>query len=381
MSKNILIMVPSLGMGGMERMLVNVANVLVERKHKVTVINLTSHNETIISELDSRVNYKSCVNPKKFFFKATFKDILKGNVRLLPFKYWTKVHSSRYLHNCYIREKYDTEIAFYTGYCVKIINGCSRDTKKIFWLHGEAWQMDGIIQGYFSRRTAKKVYSGYDQIICVSKRIENDFIKRFGPECNITTINNLNDINMIQSLAKESLDIKKEKFTIVSVGRLDNNHKGFDRLLEVANKLNKDGFEYELWIIGNGDGYEYLSDYIKENNLSNVKLFGEQSNPYKYIKNSDLYVCASRFEGYGLAVAEALILGIPVLSTNTSGPAEILDNGKYGRVVENKTDSIYCGIKNMFENKEQIVHYRNQAIARQDFFNREKIIDSIERAL
>ena len=380
--KKILIMVPSLGMGGMEKMLVNVSNALTNEGYDVTVMNLYWHNDSLISLFDNRVKYFSNVNPKKFFFSATKKDIFQKKFRILPFKLWMKIHSSKYLHNCYIKDNYDVEIAFYTGYCVKIIDGCPKNSKKIFWLHGEAWLMDGMIQGYFTRKKAESVYKNFDQIICVSKHVEEDFINRFGKDCNITTIQNILPIEYIKTKAKEPLDIiKKNKFTLISVGRLDNNNKGFDRLLWAVNRLVKEGYLFDLWIIGEGHGFNYLSKYIKKHNLVNVSLLGLQNNPYKFIKNADLLVCASRFEGFGLVVAESLILEIPVLSTNVTGPAEILDNGKYGMVVENSTDGIYDGIKKILIDESVYAFYKKATRERINFFNKEKIIQQIEKIL
>ena len=90
--KKILLMVPSLNMGGMERMLVNVANALIEKGHDVTVLNLTQDCEGIIANLDKSVHYRKNVIPVKFFLHASIKDFFKGKVRFLPYKYWTKMH-------------------------------------------------------------------------------------------------------------------------------------------------------------------------------------------------------------------------------------------------------------------------------------------------
>ena len=379
--KRVLLMVPSLNMGGMERMLVNVANVLVKQGNEVTVLNLTGDDKAITERLDKRVNYQKNVIPVKFFLHATMKDFWHRNIRLLPYKYWTKVHSAKYLHKKYIREVYDTEIAFYTGYCVKIVDGCPRNAKKIFWLHGEAWLMDGMIQGYWTQKKAAKVYKNYNQIVCVSNRIEKDFYQRFGKDCNVTTITNINDIEMIKDKAKMSGTIRKNSFTFVLVGRVDNEHKGFDRVLQATEQLNEDGYVFDVWVVGDGIDFEKLKEQKKKLKLDNVTLWGMQDNPYKFIKAADVFVCSSHYEGYGLVVAESLILEKSVISTNVSGPAEILDHGKYGMVVDNSTEGIYQGMKAFLEKPDLTVEYEKRAKKRKEYFEPEKIGERIQQIL
>lgn len=361
-------------------MLVNVANVLVKRGHAVTVINTTGDDPAIVGHLDQRVDYRKGVVPVKFFLHATIKDWLTGNIRFLPYKYWTKVHSSKYLHRKYIKEEYDTEIAFYTGYPVKIIDGCPKRTKKIFWLHGEAWLMDGMIQGYWTQKQADIVYKNYDQIVCVSNRIEQDFRKRFGNGCNVTTIPNINDIEQITKKGNEEI-ISTKGFTFVLVGRVDNQHKGFDRALTVAQKLHDEGYYFDIWVVGDGKDFEQLQRQKNEGNMSYVTLWGQQENPYKYIKSADVFICSSHYEGYGLVVSEALILERPVLSTDVSGPAEILNHGEYGMVVDNSEDGLYQGMKTFLDNPDLIIEYEKKAKTRKGFFDPKKIGKQIQNIL
>lgn len=378
--KKILLLVPSLNMGGMERMLVNVANALVKCGHSVTVINTTGDDPAITGCLDPKVDYRKYIVPVKFFLHATWKDWLHGNVRILPYKYWTKLHSAKYLHKKYVKEEYDTEIAFYTGYPVKIIDGCPKGTKKVFWLHGEAWLMDGMIQGYWSHKQADNVYKNYDQIVCVSKRIENDFRKRFGNDCDVTTISNINDTEQILLKGKEE-KINTKDLTFVLVGRVDNQHKGFDRVLTAANQLHDEGYHFSVWVVGDGIDFEQLKNQKDSRQMDYVTLWGMQDNPYKYINSADVFICSSHYEGYGLVVSEALILGKPVISTNVSGPAEILDNGKYGYLVENSTEGLYLGMKAFLNETGLINEYHNKALERADFFNPDRIVKQIEEIL
>jgi glycosyltransferase involved in cell wall biosynthesis len=154
--------------------------------------------------------------------------------------------------------------------------------------------------------------------------------------------------------------------------------KGFDRLIKVVKRLNDENLDFDLWIVGEGADREKLERYIKENNLKNVTLLGLQSNPYKYISKADLLVCSSRYEGFNLTVAEGLILERPVLSTNCTGPTEILDDGKYGMIVENSEDGLFEGLKKLIQDKNLLEDYKEKAKLRKDFFDEDKILKEIE---
>ena len=115
--------------------------------------------------------------------------------------------------------------------------------------------------------------------------------------------------------------------------------------------------------------------------LDNVILWGMQENPYKFIKNADVFLCTSHYEGYGLVVAEALILEKPVISTNVSGPAEILNNGDYGMLVENSTEGIYKGMKAFLDKPVLVSDYKERALTRAEFFDSNHIINQIKEIL
>ena len=96
------------------------------------------------------------------------------------------------------------------------------------------------------------------------------------------------------------------------------------------------------------------------------------------MKQADLYVCSSLYEGYNLTVAEALILEVPVLSTNCTGPCEILDNGNYGAIVENSEEGLYEGLKQLLNEPDKLLYYKEKAKERKDFFDEEQICKKIE---
>ena len=165
---------------------------------------------------------------------------------------------------------------------------------------------------------------------------------------------------------------------LVTSGRLVS-QKGYESLLEACNKLNKDNIKYKLWILGEDWARPKLEELINKYRLSNIKLLGFKENPYKYIKQGDLFVCSSKNEGFSLVIAEAMILGLPVISTNCSGPNEFLNFGQFGHIVENNEEALYKGLKEIINNDEKLKYYKKKSKERVDFFNYKNRISDIER--
>ena len=138
------------------------------------------------------------------------------------------------------------------------------------------------------------------------------------------------------ALGEAFYKIKRAPLHAVVVARLSDRAKGQLRLICAVSRLRSEGIDISLSIVGGGEDFEAISRAVRDNRAEDcIELHGQQRNPYPYIKNADLLVCSSYYEGFNLTVAEALILGVPVLSTKCTGPCEILGNGRYGMIVEN----------------------------------------------
>lgn len=375
--KRILFLVPSLGMGGMERVLVNYANLFSRRGYKVEVFNFTSHDEAIVQHFDKEVEYREMYTPVPHITHAKIKDILRFNFRILPFEKWIKYHSPKYLHKKYIKKEYDVEIGFFGTPTLKIVGGGNKKTVKLGWIHGTNIISDVGVGGY---KQAKKVYDSVDKLICVSdiarKEMEETFLVN-----NAITVNNPNDTKKIRILGEETNTPEKKAFTFITAARIEDAQKKYLRLMNALKRLKDDGLSFEYWILGDGVDFQKVKDRAEELSLSNVHFFGSQSNPYKYIKKADMYVCASYSEGFSMVMMEALILGKPMLSTNVSGAAEMLDNGEYGIIVENSEDGLYEGMKKVLQEKGLFEHFVKKADERKDYLSEDTIMNRIEEII
>lgn len=373
----ILFILPSLTLGGLERALVTLANALTERGHNVTVL-----------VLNNVYDLKDDLNPSvRLIYKSAKPHKIMKRIPYIRYKFyddgmWETRASAKTLYKYYVGdEKYDVEIGFFRGLSVKIISGSTNKTStKLAWVHSDFKHCRGITNNFGNIKKTKAGYAKFKKIVCVSKQAEDSFREVIGLKDKTTVINNIIEEETITQLSKEPIEIHKSKFTMVSVGRLTY-AKGYDRLLKVVKRLNDSGYDFDLWLVGGGEDEEMLKKYAKDNNLSNVKFLGKKPNPYGYMKAADLYICSSYFEGFPLTVSEAVLLEMPILSTDCSGSNEILAGGEYGMLVDNSTEGLYNGINDLLKNKGVLDTYKSKAILRKPFFDKEKILGKIENLL
>ncbi|MEG1573664.1 MAG: glycosyltransferase [Bacteroidales bacterium] len=177
-----------------------------------------------------------------------------------------------------------------------------------------------------------KNYKRYDKIFAISKAVSDDIIKS-GNRCEI----------IINGVDFESIQIKENPFysdgtlKIVVISRLLHSKKGQDTVLEAMRYLREEKGEF---LKGMTENYSLTA---------NVRFLGNKTRGYIYshLKDYDLLIQPSRYEGFGLTVAEGMSACIPVLISDEKGPLEVIDGGKYGFVFE-KEDYKGCAEKILY---------------------------------
>ena len=374
--KKILFVLPSLTVGGMEKMLVNLSNALTELDNDVTVM-LLDENTDLKDELSEKVH----------LVRKPYKEHFGKKLPYIRNKYfddgmWETRASAEQLYKYYVgKEKYDVEIAFFRGLSIKIISGSSNSgAVRLAWVHNDFRRAKGCQNNFASPEEVLRAYSRFDRVVCVSREAEKGFREVVGDTGNLTVIYNLLPVEQIRRLSEEKarFNIKRAKLHAVVVARLFDKAKGQLRLIDAVARLRNEGADISLSIVGGGEDHDAFLQAVRDKNAEGyIELHGQQKNPYPYIKNSDLLVCSSYYEGYNLTVAEALILGVPVLSTECTGPNEILDGGKYGMIVENSGEGLYDGLRKFAQNPDLLTEYREKAEMRTDFFDEDKILKQI----
>lgn len=390
--KKVLFLVHTLQVGGAEKVLVNLVNHMNKEKYDITVMTVINTG-AFRKDLAPHIHYKTIFNIPFLSNKGnTSKN--SGNLLDKPnaikkmlaniYQFVWRHSNCKKIYQRYIKEEYDVEIAFLEGIAAKIIASSKSETsKKLSWIHIDLLKERKTEKFFKNPQDEKQCYEKFDQIICVSKNVKEQFIKKFQPidETKIIVKYNPIDEELIKNKAEEKIEeIEKKRKTICTVGRLSK-QKGYDRLLRIIKKLNEEGLEFDAWIIGVGEEEENLKKYVRDNRLQNVKLLGYQPNPYKYMKKADLFVCSSITEGFSTVVSEALILGKRIVTTDCSGMREILgENGEYGILVENSEEALYKALK---ENliTEDLTRQEEPIAKSKERFNLEQLTREIEQLI
>lgn len=376
MKRKILFLIETLAGGGAEKVLTTLVQHIDKDIFDVTVCTISGRGQ-YEADVMKAVNYK-----------AILREPLNGNV-LSKILYVFKHHlvykwlPLSWVYRLFVPQGSAVEVAYVEGFSTKLLSySTNRKARKYAWVHCNM-DKDHWTTAVFKTLAAEvKTYNKYSKICCVSDTARRGFKNTFKSVTTpITTIYNPITAQNIITMASEKIESFKHPIRLVTVGRLVH-QKGYDRLVRVANRLVKDGFDFELWILGTGSQEEELKQYIHHNNLGNyIKLLGFHSNPYKYIAQCDLFVCSSRSEGYSTAVTEALILGLPVITTDCSGMAELLKDGECGIITKNEEDALYDGIKKLLADPTLLEHYRQKSIERGKDFTIESLMEPIEKLL
>lgn len=312
-------------MGGSERACIRMANALVPY-YDVTVATIWG-NAGLEEELDNHIQVIH-----------KFPNYIRGVANIsgrIP---------AKYIYRFFIREKYDIEVAVGDGLESYIISG-SKNPNKYSWIH-----MNLGTYGTKTSDKAIKKYLQYKNIICVSQKNKECFIKEMGFEDKIKVCYTPVDTHKIQ-LSSE-IDVHLPEDSIVAVGRLEE-VKGFDRLIRAVKKLKE--FKGKVFIYGDGTQKQALEKQISELELEDkIVLRGMVDNPYPYIAKAKALVCSSREESFGFSIVEAMLLRTPVLATRCGGAEEIITRPEEGILCENSEVGIEEGLQRILEGKHSI---------------------------
>jgi len=305
----------ALGLGGLETMLVNIANNQAKSEDITIIIINNSNDNELLKSIDNRINV-ICLN--RSIKSKSILQIVKLNLIL-------------------IKSNPDI-IHIHAPRVGMVLLPFFFKSRLIYTVHDV-----GIDKKYFKY---------YKHFCAISKCVKNDLKDRLNLKSTII----YNGIN-IERIRKSTNPILSNKFRLVQVSRLMHEKKGQDILIKAIAILKQRGINVELDLIGEGDSKIFLEQLIKDLNLNNVHLLGAKRNSYinEHLCDYDLLVQPSRFEGFGLTVAEGMAAKIPVLVSSIDGPMEIIENGTYGFYFEN-------GDANDCANKIEAIKARNNEL-------------------
>ena len=365
MKKSILIINPYLHIGGVEKALISLLRTLPKEKYNINLLLVFKEGE-----------FLKYVPPYVKIIKPPFQKFVEGcedkSIKGITKKYVSngKIFSAAKLLFFYLLMqifKYDKPFADnifekqnisydyifnFSGpnnFTSILSEKIYKSPKKFIWIHNEFKKAKKSVMKYKYR------YRRYNAIFAVSEACKNEFIDII-PELKEKTnlLYNITDSDFYHEMAKgkKGFNDNHRYMRFLSVGRL-NYQKGFDIAIQVAHELKKENRIFRWFIIGEGEERHKLENLIKKYNLEKyVFLLGKKENPYPFFRDCDLYIQPSRYEGYGLTIAEAKSFYKPIVCTKFAGALEQLSDHQNALIVECSVEPLKKAITEMMVNDE-----------------------------
>ena len=313
-------------------------------------------------------------------FNKAFAEPIMHKIKVVPgynfyfrgFDKFVNLIPPKHIYKKFVKEHYDLEVAFQFGIPTKCI-AVSPNPHKLCWMHT-----------YDANMVLREYYKMFPKVINVAKAGRDKMVAAGFNEGKCDYCYNIIDETAILEAAKEECPIQKtHKYSVVTVARLAPD-KAFMRYLECIKETVKIYRDAEFWIIGGGSEEEKMRQYVKDNGLEEfVKMPGKQTNPYKFVKEADLYFCCSYREGFSTSCQEAALLGIPVISVEVDGARELEKLSGCGTVIANDAESICKQLPEILKDEKLINQWKTQASSVKTTFYKEERVkqaDDILRA-
>jgi glycosyltransferase involved in cell wall biosynthesis len=324
MKKKIFFIIQNLNVGGAQRIFIDIINYLsLKNIYQIKLIIISNEDNFLIHDLNENIDI-SFLNKKRVSF--SFFKILKEINKHKPDVVFTTITNVNLLL-CFLKAIF----LFNFKLIIREANILSLNSKDDYYL--------------LKLFLVKFLYRFSNKIICISRAVQKDLLEKYKVKIDKTNviynpintkqillkIKDQNKINEVTNfLNNKSLNLSK---IIISIGKFSH-QKGFDILIESMKYVRLKNVFLIIMGIGKKQKYQNL---IKLNKLENkILLFDFDTNPYVLLNKSSIYVCSSRYEGFGNTILEALFLGLPVLSTPChNGTNEIIHNLEYCKILEN----------------------------------------------
>lgn len=354
MKRKILFIIESLHCGGAEKSLVSLLPLLSRTKYDIYLWIMCPGGifEKLLPDNIYRIQYnvfrkKNIIDFLFYYFCRIFYSCI---IRLNSL-FGIKKHNAEVLWKCmrFCYQKqiddFDVAIAYQQGIPTYLLKDHINAKKKICWINADIFSV-----GYDPTFNYYK-YKDFDFLVPVSAILKDKLSNKW-PDLSskMRTIYDIINPAVVHQLSQKEVS---EEFPsnipiLLTVGRLVK-PKGYDLLLDAALILKKRNINFKWYIIGEGSERQFIESFILKNELQNhVFLLGLKDNPYPYMRLCDVYVQTSRYEGFGMTVAEAKILYKPIVSTNYSVIYNILRNKINGLIVDMSGEAIADGIQLLF---------------------------------
>lgn len=259
-------------------------------------------------------------------------------------------------------EEFDLAVAYIEGGSTYYVADHVKAAKKAAFYH------TNYRKAGYTRKLDKDCYLKYDKVFTVSDEVKRILLEVY-PEINSKTeiFNNIINRKRIIEMANLNGGFSDDYagYRILTVGRLTE-PKDFGQSIRAMKLLKERGIRARWYILGEGEQRAELEALIKKLALEqDFFLLGMAENPYNYLKQADIYVHATRYEGKSVAIQEAQVLGKPILVSDCSGNREQVQDGVDGRICEFTPEAICAGVMELLADEEQRKYFGEMAAKRQ----------------
>lgn len=351
LKKKIIIVSHAMEIGGAERALLGLLNSFDYSKYQVDLFLMRQEGD-LFKFIPKEVNLlpmnqarylavpmKSLISKHEIsilYGRLKAKYLAKKRVKELGLKKENQVeltyshrYTWEYMDDINPDVEYDLAISFLTPHYICLNHVKAK--KKIAWIHTDYSTIDIDVE------TELGMWEGYDYIASISENVTETFLKKFPTlQDKIIRIDNIVTSNMVECQADEAIDIEFKQeghLKLLSIGRFSY-QKNFDNVPEICKFILKSGLNVKWYLLGFGGDEQLIRDNIEKCGMQDkVIILGKKDNPYPYIKNCDIYVQPSRYEGKAVTVREAQILQKPVIITDYATAYSQIEDGYDGIIV------------------------------------------------
>lgn len=383
--KSVLFVCYGLGIGGIEKCMVNLINALPEERYDIDLLVMEQIYD-MKPQIRRRVNF---LDAFRYTLNAEFTmreirargGLWKYREMLWPYidhRIRIKLGLSEWIRFRPIEKRYDIAVAYsQNGLAPYYVIDKVQADRKVLWYHNGAYT-----------KTKKeycldqKYYHQFDYVVGVSEFCASLLREKFGfDDKKLVVLQNICDVKRIR---QDAVEFVPDSFSgncmhITTVGRMSA-EKGADLALEVCRMLCAEGRNICWHWVGDGEQAKAIQKRADQWGLHDRFLLeGNQRNPYPYIQNADIYVQPSYYEAYSTTVTEAKVLCRPMVTADVGGMRDQLSEGKNALIVPTEAGAIARAVKILLDN-ESMRNEFSEALKRERF-DTEAVLTEYERSV
>lgn len=385
MKKKILFACYGLGIGGIEKCLVNLVNALPVHRYDVDILLMNPEYE-FRDQLRRPVRFL-----EMFDYIANVHDTMpeirrRGGVLRNPgltlrwclFRLELKFGRKPWRWFRPLPERYDVAVAYsHNDLSPYYVIDKVKAGRKVFWYHNGAYERSG-----WRYERDCRYYPRFDYTVAVATEGVTLLRDRFdfGPK-RLILLRNICDAATIRARAGAFFpdSFREGPFHIVTVGRMTP-EKGAPLAVEACRMLRDWGLDVCWHWVGEGAQSDAIRETVAENGLeSHFILEGNQENPYPYVQNAHVYVQPSHYEGYSTTITEAKVLCRPIVTTDVSGMRDQLVHGESGLIVPIDAKTIAGAVKQLLMDGQMRDSFSERL--RTEDFSPEKSLEEYEKTV